>query len=692
MIIKKKTKVIENDYSDNFSKLLNESLNYYKTHKTLNSRRRFPMDPLFSIFPRNSLDFVPNGVSGGDSIFIQNTYETSNIKELLNRERFENKNVLIKGVSGIGKSHSIYQIVVEIRNGLFEIKNPNYIESSKPNNNNNINNNNNNRCVYIPDYGNWFKYENEREANFLFIFSIFIAYEINNDKFVTNWWKKDFIKSIKKLSIFSSSTNNSGGGGDGKKRNSKKKSFTFENILLFLKDLSNYNKSKELNFFIFFDQHTPITKTLINSKKTKFPYNLPEIIQNLIKCDLVVVSISEGKNQPLVNSVNNNNNNQNSWTIFSMNVGFQFNEFLEWRSFYLNKFKNNISWLNNQYFHSKICYTTNMIPGELNYFISNENKFKNNSKGLFDNYYSNRYREYKEDLEIVFKKLTDEQKVLFERSMVLLELMLPIDNEKILILSQFMVKQYLPEEPCFHKKGGYSIIRAKSPIALTILKEKLTDVYQSFLSEFIEKIFSIGFNYYSRDICFNAAKIYLSNKILDEKDFRLKTIFTDNEEFPKFEYLRINLIRTVHLYDFCFDDSAINWNYSFIMLPHSITTINNYNNNNNNINNNNNFNFIHNNKDIEFYIWDAVYLRFFIVQNTLKLNSERDTFKTLANKSIWSEILKNKEYNENDTVHYLYIGPETLSSITYNYITSFEHISETFPLFAKISNEWMEIQ
>lgn len=681
MIIKKKTKVIgENE--NNIEKILNESLNYYKTHKTLNSRRRFPMDPLFSIFPRNSLDFVSNGISGGDYIFIQNTSETSNIKELLNRERFENKNVLIKGVSGIGKSYSIYQIVSEIRNGLFEIESSNYIESKKPNNNNI---NNNNRCVYIPDYGNWFKYENEREANFLFIFSIFIAYEINNDKFVSNWWKKDFIKSI-----------NSGGGG--KKRNSKKKSFTFENILLFLKDLSIYNKSKELNFFIFFDQHTLITTTLINSKKTKFPYNLPEIIQNLIKCDLVVVSISEGKNQPLVNFVNNNN--QNLWTIYSMNVGFQFNEFLEWRSFNLNKFKNNISWLNNLYFQSKICYTTNMIPGELNYFISCENKFKNNCKGLFDNYYSNRYREYKGDLEIVFKKLTNEQKVLFERSMALLELMLPIDNEKILILSQFMVTQYLPEEPCFHKKGGYSIIRAKSPIALTVLKEKLGDAYQSFLNEFIEKIFSIGFNYYSRDICFNAAKSYLSNKILDEKDFNLKTIFTANEfEFPKIEHLRINLIRTVHLYDFCFDDNAIDWNYSFIMLPHSITTINNYSNNNNikniNINNyinNNCYNFLQNNKDIEFYIWDAVYLRFFIVQITLKLNSERDTFKTHANKSIWSEIFTRKEYNENDTVHYLYIGPETLGSITYNYISSFEHISETFPLFTKFSDEWMEIQ
>ncbi|KAN0026942.1 hypothetical protein ACTFIU_009618 [Dictyostelium citrinum] len=658
MIPKKNIKGNENEIN-NIENLLNESINFYKTNKTLNSRRRFPMDPLFTIFPRNTLEFVDN-----DYIFIQNNNETSNIKRLLNRERFVNKNVLIKGISGIGKSYSIYQIVVDIRNGLFETRNPNYIERNKPREDPTCNNN---RCVYIPDYGSWFKYENEREANFLFIFSIFIAYEINNDKFVTNWWRKNFIKSMKKLSNFNNINNNNNNNFFNKKKNSKKKKFTFKNIIIFLNDLSRYNKIKKINFFIFFDQHTPITTTLINSKKSKFPYNLPEIISSLITCDMVVVSISEGKNQPLVKFVNNN---PSTWTTYSMNVGFQYSEFYEWKTFYLNKFRN-ILWLKNQFLESKICYYTNMIPGELNYFIIGENKFKNGEE-LFENYYSLRYKEYKEDLEIVFNKLTNEQRMLFERTMALLELMLPIDNEKILILSQFMVPQYLPEEPCFHKKGGYSIITAKSPIALIVLKEKLTEIYQSFLIEFIEKIFSIGFNYYSRDVCFNAIKVYLANRIQLDRSLKLKTTFTPSpSEFPKIEHLRIDLIRTVHLYDSYFDDDAINWNYSFIMLPHS--------------------NSISYNKDVEFYIWDSVYLRFFIIQITLKLNTDRDAYTTHANHDIWSERFKRKGFHEDDTVHYLYLGPETSRSITYDYISSFEQISETFPIFKYFSKEWIKI-
>ncbi|KAN0036169.1 hypothetical protein ACTA71_005473 [Dictyostelium dimigraforme] len=655
MIGKKIIKKPENEI--NIENILKESLNYYKTHKTFYSRRRLPMDPIFSIFPRNSLDFTDG------YIFIQNNEEISNIKRLLNGERFVNKNVLIKGISGIGKSYSIYQIVIEIRNGLFETRNPHYIERNKPREDPSSANNNN-RCVYIPDYGNWFKYENEREANFLFIFSIFIAYEINNDKFVSIWWKKDFIKSIKKLSNFNNKCNTSGK--NKRSRKNSKKKFTFKNIVLFLNDLSRYNKIKKLNFFVFFDQHTPITTELINSKKSKFPYNLPEIISSLTTCDMVVVSISEGKNQPLVKFVNNN---QNSWTTYSIDIGFQYNEFLEWKAFYISKFRN-ILWFKNNFLESKICYYTNMLPGELNYFIQGENKFKNGEE-LFENYYSIRYREYKKDLEIVYNKLTNEQRVLFERTMALVELKLPIDNEKILSFSQFMVRQYLPEEPCFHKKGGYSIIRAKSPMASIVLKEKLTEVYQSFLMEFIEKIFSVGYNYYSRDVCFNAVRSYFINKIQLDGHFKLTTQFTESKlEFPKIEHLVIDLIRTVHIYDTFFNDDEIDWNYSFIMIPHS--------------------NHISFKKEMEFYIWDAVYLRFFIVQISFKLLNDRSTYITNANKNIWSQVFKKKGYNH-DMVHYLYLGPEFSNSIFYNYISSFQQISETFPLFKYFSNEWINI-
>eukprot|EP01132_Coremiostelium_polycephalum_P003128 gene3128-3910_t len=222
-----------------------------------------PLDPFSKITDRRRFEYV------NDTLFMMDRDVTKKL-EIKIEIHMQNHCLYVKGPQGVGKSHSLYQSVITLR------QNSSY------------------RVIYIPDCQSWGNSPDPYDYEFK-VQVIFFSFFIKDDNYVYDYWKNKYLN---------------------------RDSFT-----QFLEDLGEYCNQKFLSIFFIFDQHNGISI----EQRSSYPFSIAEryLVTNFPANSRMVIISASANNKYYLKVVKDD-----EWPRFTMDSGFTDTEFNHWAAYH----------------------------------------------------------------------------------------------------------------------------------------------------------------------------------------------------------------------------------------------------------------------------------------------------------------------------------------------------------------------
>ncbi|EGG24352.1 hypothetical protein DFA_06502 [Cavenderia fasciculata] len=329
---------------------IKESLQKYKKSKAFNEM--YPQDPLCSSSLRTRFKFV-DGL-----IHIMDRKITSDLLEDIKKSLGKVKGFYVQGPQGVGKSHSLYQVIAKDGEILLT-------------------------------------------ETFFFLDIALVAFEVAGDNFVQDWTSKLLLDVSPQGNL----------------------------ILLdqFLHDMAAHCRTNNLSIYMVFDQHHSLT----DEQRLTFPLCIIEgslVTSSLWSRLLVVISGSANNRYALKVATDG------QWPIFPFNNGFTDDEYNKWA---ITK-----KIINDQDTFDKVKSVTSFIPVEVQQLLDLDTTkdFSQVDNSIFSYTQKKRNQITLQDIAFQNDYLGDQRmQERFIRSILFMELNLPIQMESIFINHQLMV-------------------------------------------------------------------------------------------------------------------------------------------------------------------------------------------------------------------------------------------------------------